>query len=384
MSDTLFFQELSSFSDFSELTNERHFSQVPGSWFVIIADIRDSTAAIESGHYKDVNTIGAAVISSVHRELDHEFPYVFGGDGATLLVSHEDKQSALNALRGVKRLARDQFGLDLRIGVLPIEQLIEAGQTIEVAKFELTAGRCVAFIRGGGVTYADALFKEKEAAYCDTSDVSEVNELKGLSCRWQNVSSKRGRILSLLIMSRNPHAPEVFDEVIGQLNEILNDDLNTANPISHHDMHYRSFSEVIRNECRYHSSKWSFSFLKGMLEIILSVLIFRYKIPAFFFDAQAYAQSMGTHSDYRKFDDMLRMIIDCTHEQAKQIKSLLNDLYKEGAVFYGMHESDSSLMTCYVENTKPGGHIHFVDGGDGGYAMAAKQLKQMMAEETKK
>ncbi|HXB98558.1 MAG TPA: DUF3095 family protein, partial [bacterium] len=25
--------------------------------------------------------------------------------------------------------------------------------------------------------------------------------------------------------------------------------------------------------------------------------------------------------------------------------------------------------------TDPGQHIHFVDGGDGGYAMAAKQLK---------
>lgn len=37
--------------------------------------------------------------------------------------------------------------------------------------------------------------------------------------------------------------------------------------------------------------------------------------------------------------------------------------------------SKESLVTCFVQSTDPGEHIHFVDGGDGGYAMAAKQLK---------
>ena len=42
---------------------------------------------------------------------------------------------------------------------------------------------------------------------------------------------------------------------------------------------------------------------------------------------------------------------------------------------------DVALMTCYVANLKPTQHIHFFDGGDGGYAMAAKQLKGQINEE---
>jgi hypothetical protein len=38
-------------------------------------------------------------------------------------------------------------------------------------------------------------------------------------------------------------------------------------------------------------------------------------------------------------------------------------------------------MTCYVQNLSDTAHIHFVDGGDGGYAMAAKQLKQQLRGE---
>jgi hypothetical protein len=36
-------------------------------------------------------------------------------------------------------------------------------------------------------------------------------------------------------------------------------------------------------------------------------------------------------------------------------------------------------MTCYVNDLNPGNHIHFIDGGDGGYAMAAKKLKAQQA-----
>jgi hypothetical protein len=37
-------------------------------------------------------------------------------------------------------------------------------------------------------------------------------------------------------------------------------------------------------------------------------------------------------------------------------------------------------MTCYVHDVNDGNHIHFVDGGDGGYAMAARELKAQLRE----
>lgn len=40
--------------------------------------------------------------------------------------------------------------------------------------------------------------------------------------------------------------------------------------------------------------------------------------------------------------------------------------------------ADTALMTCLVFNLRKSEHVHFVDGGDGGFAIAAKQLKTQL------
>ena len=91
-----------------------------------------------------------------------------------------------------------------------------------------------------------------------------------------------------------------------------------------------------------------------------------------------YLPTMRTHADFRKFDDVLRMVLDCSEEQVKEINHYLEDQYNAGHLFYGLFCSSTALMTCYVQDIEPGQHIHFIDGGDGGYAMAAKQLKAQL------
>jgi hypothetical protein len=46
---------------------------------------------------------------------------------------------------------------------------------------------------------------------------------------------------------------------------------------------------------------------------------------------------------------------------------------------YGLHESKAAIMTCLIF-TAGQDHAHFVDGSDGGYAMAAKALKKNLAD----
>ena len=50
-----------------------------------------------------------------------------------------------------------------------------------------------------------------------------------------------------------------------------------------------------------------------------------------------------------------------------------------GALHYGMNVSETALMTCLVTAASAGLHVHFVDGGDGGYTAAAKTLKAQVA-----
>ncbi len=82
-----FYAELPAFPKFGEVTGDRPFRTLPADWKIIVADIEGSTAAIEAGRYKDVNTIGAAAVAAAQNAMDkRDFPFVFGGDGATLVI----------------------------------------------------------------------------------------------------------------------------------------------------------------------------------------------------------------------------------------------------------------------------------------------------------
>lgn len=69
------------------------------------------------------------------------------------------------------------------------------------------------------------------------------------------------------------------------------------------------------------------------------------------------------------------MILDISNEQYAKLRDLLESNYKNGDIFYGLHSSDSALMTCMVFS-RANDHLHFIDGNDGGYAIAAAQMKK--------
>jgi hypothetical protein len=170
----------------------------------------------------------------------------------------------------------------------------------------------------------------------------------------------------------------VYDEVLKLLDAILNGDSLSANPVHPSTMEYRSVWENLKSERRFHRSPFSLSFLARAVQIVASVAIFKWKVPALIFDSAEYSESMGRHSDFRKFDDILRMVVDCSASQAASIRALFDDLRAQGKVSFGVHESSAALMTCFVYDVKDGKHIHFVDGENGGYCMAAKQLKAQL------
>ena len=70
-----FYNNLKSFTDFSLIGKTAIYHQVPANWWVVITDVRGSTAAIQSGRYKDVNLVGAAAITCLQNLIGHtNFP----------------------------------------------------------------------------------------------------------------------------------------------------------------------------------------------------------------------------------------------------------------------------------------------------------------------
>src|ERR1700712_3098951 len=78
-----FYAALPVAEDFHAVVEMDRYTPVPGSWWLGVADIVTSTEALQAGHYKAVNTAGAAVISAVSNALGTlDFLFVFTGDGA--------------------------------------------------------------------------------------------------------------------------------------------------------------------------------------------------------------------------------------------------------------------------------------------------------------
>lgn len=380
MSET-FFADLPALNQFSDLTHTDAYRQVPADWWIVISDIAASTQAIEAGRYKDVNLLGAASIAALKSALATcDFPFVFGGDGASAAIPPQAKDMAVRELVALQTLAQQQFGLHLRVGLVQVEELLQAGFQTLVAKLALTAGQHIALFRGGGLRQAEVLVKGDAERYAVVSEGSLDPPLSQLSCRWQPIAARNGVVLSLLVQSLRGDQDVIYREFLKDLEHILGGNLDSACPVHTEDLRYGNALALIRDERRLQSRAWSLSYLMRAVMILGASLLFTPGLERWVPWARKYRSSTALHSDYRKFDDMLRMVLDCRQDQHLALVDLLERSRAAGDIAYGLHASPQALMTCLLQSMSDGGHIHFIDGSDGGYAMAAKQLKAQLAQ----
>lgn len=376
-----FYSEIRGFSKFEALSEDHLYHAVPSDWYVVITDIEGSTKAIQAGRYRDVNMLGAASVAVIQKHFGADpFPFIFGGDGATFLIPPTKIEAVRHSLSILKAYSVSQFDLGLRVGIMKVAQIYKAEHKLEVAKFEIAHGKCTAFIRGGGITWAESQIKKDKLNLCiEANKDGDLGDLSGLSCRWQPLQSRHGKILSILIQPRvsDTNLNSLLDRILKKFVGILGGATDLASPISQSNMKYKGFWACLKAEWKVNPNKFSIEFIQRFLEIALCIWTFRWGFKEFF-PASKYQSEIPNHSDYRKFDDTLRFVLDCTQEQAVEIRDYLDEVYHTGEIFYGIHESSHALMTCFVENIKPGGHIHFIDGFDGGYALAAKQMKSQI------
>src|SRR5689334_18092901 len=161
--DSLFFAQLPELSDFAQVTEPRHYCDAPESWHIAITDVRGSTRAIEEGRYRDVNALGvASIVALCNATRDVQLPYVFGGDGATVLVPGRHIEKYRAALRGARRVAEDAYGLELRVALVPIAELMAEAHPVRVARFRASANVCLAMFAGSGFAEAERRVKDPE------------------------------------------------------------------------------------------------------------------------------------------------------------------------------------------------------------------------------
>jgi hypothetical protein len=374
-----FYTDVPLFRGFAQLMDPALYVPLPDDWTVGIADIVQSTAAIAAKRYKAVNMAGAAVIAAVTNALDQrEFPFVFGGDGASFAVPPGDLPLAQAAMAATAAWVRDDLDLVMRVALVPVRDIRAKGFDIRVARFAPSPDVSYAMFSGGGLGWAEAAIKRGEFAI-EPAPPGIVPDLSGLSCRFEEIPSARGIILSVVIVA-GEKADGAFRSTIEKIITLVEKSPDAGRPVPASGPGLRwppaGFGLELRT-MRERPALLRRAYLAGYT--LFAYLLLRYGIRAGGFVPQKYLNQVVANTDFRKYDDGLRMILDCTEELAAELERQLKDAASQGIVRYGLHRQDAAMMTCFTPSPTRSDHVHFVDGARGGYASAATALKATFA-----
>jgi hypothetical protein len=373
-----FYGRIPVFHGFARLMDPALYVPLPGDWVVGVADIVDSTKAIAGQRYKAVNMAGAAVIAAVTNALEgREFPFVFGGDGASFAVAPGDLGRAREALAATTTWVRDDLDLIMRVALVPVADIRAQVLDVRVARFAPSPNVSYAMFSGGGLGWAEAAMKRGEFAVAPAPDGTQP-DLSGLSCRFQEMPSMRGLILSVLVVPARGAQPADFRKVIEDVIALVERSPDAGRPVPPGGPDIRWPPQGVDYEARARNGG---SLLRRRVRVLANTLVayavFRLNIRLGNFVPKTYAQEVVENSDFRKYDDGLRMILDCTGDLAQALEQRLAAAASAGVVRYGLHRQDAAMMTCFTPSLDRRDHVHFIDGARGGYATAATALKAM-------
>lgn len=380
---TDFYAHLPVITDFLAIADAAHYADVPTDWWVIITDIAGSTAAVEAGRYRDVNFVGAVCIAAVLNAAEHvELPYVFGGDGATLLAPPAVLPAIRSALAGVQAAAAREFDLTLRAGLVPVRDLYADGHRLRIAKYQAAPHYAQAVFLGGGLAAAERLVKHPAdgARYrlAVPDDAAPAADFTGVECRWESIASPHGETVTLLVVADDP---AVYREVLREIDRCYGPDAERHPVVPEQLRPGFNPRTLSRLEPRLRAEalgwpRWLYV-AKIWLQNVLLVLFLRFDVQTGTTRWRDYPRQITATTDHKKFDEMLRMVIAGTPAQRQALERYLAERHAAGDLAYGLHVSDSALMTCLVYE-RMGRQVHFLDGADGGYTRAATGLKAQL------
>ena len=374
-----FYANLPLFRDFTEVMDPKLFTPLPDDWVIGVADVVQSTTAIAENRYKAVNMAGAAVIVAVTNAMaGRDFPFVFGGDGASFAVPAAAGPLARQALAETATWVQEDLDLTLRIGMVAITAIRAQGLDVRVARYAPSENISIAMFSGGGMAWADSAMKHGEIAVPQAAPGAHP-DLSGLSCRYEEIPASRGLVLSLVVAPGPQAQAETFRAAIEDIARIVEKTPDASRPVPGQQLRFTwppAGADLEARASRRAGESIRARKIKVLARTFLYFLVMRFGITVGRFIPAKYTRELVDNSDFRKFDDSLRMVLDCTPELAGEIERHLRDRAAKGIVRYGTHRQQAAMMTCFTPSPTSANHVHFIDGAMGGYAMAASAMKE--------
>lgn len=378
------FEDVPAHACLDRAITDQHFQKVPDDWVAISTDVLGSTQWVDLGRQKDVNFVGAASIAALQNACQPiQIPFQFGGDGAIAVIPPSHATQAKTVLARTRAMAHADYRMDLRIGAVPAGELERRGAPILVGRFEPSPGNAFGLFSGGGFQLLETALKER--GHPDLTRLAQVGpewddgdppDLSGLSCRLAPLKSLRGNMIALLIQGRMDKG-ELYRDLC-RLTNTPNGQLRAASP-ANLQASLTLKAVMLEAKALKGKSALALSLLRTALHALLSRAIFAVGRPIGRFSPQKYFSEMAQNTDFVRVDDVLGLVFDCPGDKIPALTAYLDQREESGDLHYGIQISDVAIMTCLVQDPAGGRHVHFLDGGDGGYTAASKRLKSRKA-----
>lgn len=362
-----------------ELLNEIHrFEPVPDNWYVVVADIENSTEAVNNGLHGSVNLAATGSIIAVLNELKQidatfKIPYFFGGDGATFLIPGNYIIDVVNILDRYTVHVKNTMFLTLRADKMAVSEVYKNGHSLKITKFKLNTFLTVPVVLGLGLKFAE---KEIKKNFTDSMVDSKVDipvNLDGMECRWDEIKpdSSEKKVVCLIVNSvKEQEQSKIFSDILQEIHTLFGS-LEERIPISTRELKLDTTISKIRREMIARLGKSKLSYLiKNWSITFFGKFYFEY-----FKEGQEYLYKVSQLSDTLMIDGSINTVISGTAQQLQSLELFLDRLESDKKINYGMHKTYASIMSCYVQDRKDN-HIHFVDGTEGGYTSAAMMIKK--------
>ena len=360
-----FYADLPPVEDLLDALDPSCQTPLPEDWDLHLADVVDSTGAIARGEYRAVNLAAVLALVAARNALDVAVPFSFGGDGMLLAAPSGDRAAIRAALAGIAKRVSSQLGLDLRVGTLSHRDLLAQDAPVRVARQVLAPWAHQAAFSGEGTRLAEHLLKHDNSCLIPASEAREP-DLSGFECRWRPLRPSEGEVLSLLVETPQP---ELLRMVLRQV-ELVYGPLLHRNPVEAGNLHLGWSWRAAAREAGLTGS----SAARVWALTQFGRLLMRLGIRQGSWDWASYKGDLVRASDFQKLEGSLRMVLRGTAPKRQKLLDWLASLENHG-LRWGVHVSSTALVTCAVRDYGSD-HIHFVDGADGGYAMASLDLKK--------
>ncbi|GLR65168.1 DUF3095 family protein [Marinospirillum insulare] len=376
-----FYKDLPLVNDFKAIFKPDCYQELPQDWWIVITDIKASTAAIEQGRYRDINSLGGCTVAAILNAVKPTaIPYIFGGDGATFCIPSQLIEQVSSALRGCIKLASDSFNLELRAALIPY-QTIQPKAKVLVACYAKSDSLHQAIFVGGGLNEAEKQIKSDAKWHVQLTDDKAEADLTGFECRWNRIASPQEVTVSLIVQAINPDIDQqlaLYQQLMQKMQTYFGED-EQLQPLSVDGLELMYGKQYLTAEAdaRTFTKKNSYFFNLWDIRIqnFIGKVLMKLKLKLGKANWGRYKEDTLLNSDYRKLDDAFRIVFAAKKSVLAEFETWLASQEAAGAFSYGLHISDAAQLTCLISQLGVK-HIHFVDGCDGGYALAAKSLKQ--------